>query len=402
MLDSRQNVIKECERIIKNNFYKQKKMREFYKEIGKYNIDASMVSNFSKILVGTKDNEDMRYQLDNYSDYFLFCFIEVSHRLNFTRKTEQDYFTVLEIDLFSKEKGKKTKENLFPLELEAVQIAQDQYIAKFSVKELMKLRNNKSVVYNANTQRTLTRYKVDGVDYYKITINKKSVNSIKNFLEKEIFIPNTITLNISEQAEIYYNNNRLIINEETSFDIIDGYHRFVAMGQCYDSDNSFDYPIELRIVQFSEKKAKQFIYQEDKKTKMSKTDSDSFNQYSVGNFIAGRINQNSDLLSGLIIKNGMLDSAILGETIDKFNEGNEYNNKIKFNLYKKFQKYLENCVIENILDIELKYNYNDIYKICYCFFKNKDVKTLHKLLSTDVLIVKGAYNSNNKRIEKAL
>ena len=66
---------------------------------------------------------------------------------------------------------------------------------------------------------------------------------------------------------------------------------------------------------FSEEKAKQFIWQEDQKTKMSKADSATFNQYKASNIIAQRLN--SGTLRGIINSNGgIIDTAVLTNIFD--------------------------------------------------------------------------------------
>ena len=63
------------------------------------------------------------------------------------------------------------------------------------------------------------------------------------------------------------------------------------MGQLHDKNPDFNYPMELRIVMFSEDKVKQFIYQEDQKTKMKKIDSDSMNMNAPENLVVERLNR---------------------------------------------------------------------------------------------------------------
>ena len=64
------------------------------------------------------------------------------------------------------------------------------------------------------------------------------------------------------------------------------------------------------MVSFGEEKAKQFIWQEDQKTQMSRLDSAAFNQYNVTNTIIQRLNSN--ILQGAANSNGgIIDPGIL-------------------------------------------------------------------------------------------
>lgn len=207
----------------------------------------------------------------------------------------------------------------FPLELPAVEIAEDQWMCVIDAKTLMKLRDAQLVEYNENTQRTLTRVVSSGIETYKITLNRKAVEGIKNSYTHGTYIPNTITLNMPEGTDYDYrigkNGPSLIIDNIDHFDILDGYHRYIAISEIYNNDPSFDYAMELRIVSFREEKARQFIWQEDQKTKMSKIDSESFNQYKASNAIVKRIE--SGPLAGIIkSKGGIIESALLATILD--------------------------------------------------------------------------------------
>jgi hypothetical protein len=78
--------------------------------------------------------------------------------------------------------------------------------------------------------------------------------------------------------------------------------------------------MELRIVNFTEDKAKQFIWQEDQKTQMRKIDSKSMNMNSSANIVVTRLNENVRCnLKGLISRNeGTIPFGELAELVDYF------------------------------------------------------------------------------------
>ena len=143
--------------------------------------------------------------------------------------------------------------------------------------------------YNERTQRVVKKIITPNGEHYQISLNAHALKKIEKSFDEKRYIPNTITLNIPDIDENvkHYDRetNTLIISTLKEFDIIDGYHRFVAIQRICAVDDKFDLPMELRITCFSENKARQFIWQEDQKTKMSRVDSESFNRYNTANII---------------------------------------------------------------------------------------------------------------------
>ena len=207
-----------------------------------------------------------------------------------------------------------------PLEFDVIQIADNQWIGKISVKELMTLSDSGLINYNENAQRVLKRVTIAGEETYKISINKRAVASIKNSLEAGRYIPNTITLNIpyTDESEFRYSDKtrKITIKQIKAFDILDGYHRYVAISSICAMDNTFDYTMELRLTNFTDEVARQFIWQEDQKTKMSRVDSDSFNKYDIGNQIVNRIKSNN-IYGSIISSKGVINDAVLSNAIRK-------------------------------------------------------------------------------------
>ena len=203
------------------------------------------------------------------------------------------------------------------LTYEMIQIADDQWIGKISVKELMQLRDAQIIKYNENTQRVMKRIHKGYEEIYQISLNKKAILSMEELFRDGIYIPNTITLNIPEGTDFIYRNGTLIIKKLDHFDITDGYHRYIAMSNLYNEDNDFDYPMELRITNYSEDKSRQLIWQEDQKTKMSRIDSDSMNMNSAANKVVQRLNVSSlfNLAGQLNTNKGIINSAELAEII---------------------------------------------------------------------------------------
>lgn len=233
--------------------------------------------------------------------------------------TIENYFSSTEISEFHETKW-HNKEIKFPLRLKMTKINDEQFIGKITVKELMGLKDARYINYNENVQRTKRRIIRGDTEFYQIFLNKRAVSEIIDSFESDLYIPNTITLNMPDGTLYNYNEKEgiLEIKEIDYFDILDGYHRYIAMSKIASRDPDFDYAMELRIVKFPESKARRFIWQEDQKTKMRKIDSDSMNPVKTANKIVSRINMDDKfILSGKISRNkGIINAAYLADIID--------------------------------------------------------------------------------------
>ena len=307
MKTNQDNISKQVGRIIKKTLT----FKDYVKKIRDYSL--AIQEHYNIPIDITMDYLSGKKRLYDATPFMLFAILQTldPSKLNY-------YFTDKEIKKFSTLKYEPERIN-FPIELPAVQIATDQWMCMIDVKLLMLLRDAQLIEYNENTQRTLTRVERSGTQIYKITLNPKAVEGIKNSFLKGTYIPNTITLNMPEDTEYDFKFTKdgptLVIEHIEHFDILDGYHRYIAMSELYNANPEFDYSMELRIVSFREEKARQFIWQEDQKTKMSKVNSESFNQYKASNIITKRICSGP---YGQVIrdKDGVIDPATFANILD--------------------------------------------------------------------------------------
>lgn len=243
----------------------------------------------------TMDILTHRASIDEVKPIELFCLMECTDH-----KKLYDYFTEAEINDYEKFRFSKPERFKLPIKIKCQKVADDQYIGTISVDTLMKLRDAQMINYNANAQRVQHLAMVGGMEVYKISLNRKAVRAIKDSFKNNTYIPNTITLNIpvKETSMFEYNDNtgELVIKSIDAFDITDGYHRYIAMAQLHDADENFDYPMELRITNFTDDKSRSFIWQEDQKTKMSKVDSDSMNMNNSANIVLSRMLNDSQFV----------------------------------------------------------------------------------------------------------
>lgn len=352
--------------------------RKFYLSLlENYNIPISM----------STDIFSLRRDLGDYSEFILFCVLDTVKK---SEKEIEKYYTEKEIKNYRKSKY-EIEEIKFPIKFDVVQVTEDQWIGATTFKNLMKLRDAQLINYNENTQRTLKRRMSNDIERFEIALNKAAVKSIRSSIEDKIFIPNTITLNIQkddEKANFVYQDNELIVKDITAFDITDGYHRYIAFGQVYDLDNSADYPIEIRITNFVEGKANQFIFQEDQKTPMKRTDSNSHNQFNPGNQIVERINIDKlfNLSNEINNTDGVINFGVMSLCINSiWFDKNKPDKKQIIEITKKIRDGI-NDFTENYEEyLSKKWNYTEIIVIMYGIYNNYSSSEIYDKLQTNTL-----------------
>lgn len=383
---------------------------DIFKEIcdyvfDKYNVPKGMISDYITL----------RNPLTEASEFILFCILDgIEHVTKRNKSMINYYFLEKEIKTYSTTKYKIDKIK-FPLKFKAIQIAEDHWMSSIDFKTLMKLRAAQLIVYDENTQRTMERIVRGNKEIFRIRIDKLSVSKIEEAYESGNYIPTPFTLNIPEDvdADFYYNEEtcELVINRLQNFDIVDGYHRYVAACKACDSNNKLNLTMELRIVNFPEYKAQQFIYQEDQKTKMPKTESNTFDQTNLANNIIDRINSRSESnLKGLITRNKTLITySDLAELIKYFylNDNKKSNKNRNGILLSVTNELIENF---NALTeynpekfLEKKYNYKQLVAVMYCFnyFRDKDktnmCQVIEKVVEKAELLDNKKFHNRNVR-----
>ena len=283
--------------------------------------------------------------------YIAFCILNVMQDQGYSISLNQ-YYTDTELKYFSREKYNNDKNIKFPIRFKCVKVTDDQYIGTIDAQTLVNLGWNDLIRYNIETQRTMRRIVRGETVQYRIAIDKNALREIKEMFKAGTYIPNTITLNIPEgEGDFYYNEktSELVINHIDKFDITDGYHRYQALISVITEDPEFNCQLELRIQNFGIDKADSFIWQEDKKTKMKKVDSESYNMNESANRVTKRVNDASDSnLHGLIARS---------QTIVNFSW---FSSCVRFYYFKKNDKKPENVnlfIIETAKTLIRYFNY---------------------------------------------
>lgn len=361
----------------------------------KYNIPRGL----------TSDLICLRMSMSEVTEFILFCVLDAIIEITKINIDPKTFYTDQEIKTYSKTKYKLNKIK-FPLKLPMIQILDDQWIGSIDVDLLMKLRESQLINYNANTQRSMQKIIKGDKEVYKITLNQSAINSIQSNLKNKQFVSNSLTFNIPQDldSEFYYDTDRkeLVITKIKHLDCLDGFHRLIATYRTRDEDKDFNFIWELRITNFSEDRAKTFIWQEAQRTPLKKLDAKSLNMNDTANIIVTRLNENTRCnLKGSISRNdGIINFAELAELIRFFflkHITPKENNNI---LIMKMVKYLSDCF--NLLTeyddkyICAKYSYKQLFIVIYMFYVyiDRDRTKMCDIINT---LVKNQDKLDNKK-----
>lgn len=364
--------------------YLEKKILNFISDTVLYNkIYDYALEKYDIPKVMVSDYLSLRNPLAEANDFILFCLLDSIESTTETKKSViPEFYVEKEIKKYSTSKYKVDKIK-FPLRFKALQITNDQWLSSIDFKTLMQLRAAQLIIYNENTQRTMQRMVRNEKEFYKISINKIAVAEIENLYKDGTYIPTPLTVNIplDSDSDFYYDEERceLVITSFEGFDIVDGYHRYLAACKASDSDKNINFTMELRIVNFPEDKAQQFIYQEDQKTVMTKADSNTYDQTNLANRIVERLNSSPQSnVQGLISRNqGLINYIDLAELIKYFYINGNKIKSANSSLVQISNKLIEdfNLLTEyNIKYLEQKYSYKQLFTVMFCFkhFEDKD------------------------------
>lgn len=215
----------------------------------------------------------------------------------------------------------KYPEKELPTEFSPViQVAEDQWLGTIDTADLIALYDAGKIRYNPETQRPMRRVWHGKTETYQFYKNDKAINEMAEALRSDSFVPNAITLNVIKdgfEGDIseFFHEAAFHIREIDHFDLLDGYHRFLALRKVALLNPGFEFRMELRITNFTKEKAWQFIFQEDQKTKMTKTQSASYNTADLGSQIVAYLKQKSELGPYISRNGGIIDEAMLVRAI---------------------------------------------------------------------------------------
>ena len=282
--------------------------KNFYNEvINKFNMPIHII----------EEMVTFKRDIKEFTPFEIFCAVWFLDRDSLGKFFTQDEIEALSKETFHEEKAE------FPIRFnDMVQIADDQWIGKITAQQIMQLKRSRLLNYDENEQRALRRVKYGQTEIWKPFVSNKNVKEIKESMQNGTYVPDPITLNMPDGSEFSYENHTLTVYSlpKGMFNLDDGYHRYLAMSQIYDFDKSFDYPMELRVVNFPNSKANDFIFQQDQKTQMKRMVSETYDTNAVPNKIVARLNQDPACnIQGMIGRNkAKIDSAVMAKLVSYF------------------------------------------------------------------------------------
>lgn len=385
---------KQCEKIVFDTESCTKIREYMYKQ---YNIPT-----------GTTMDMIARNILGNQTEFILFCLIDGIDYI--TKKNNKvSFFTELEINKYLEEKFESGNIK-FPIKIKCVQVSSDQWIGAADTSFFMQLRKAQLVRYNANAQRVMKRIIKGESILFKLVPNKIAIKAIRGLMQKGMYVPTTITLNIPYDSEtnFYYDQDKmeLIIKDIEAFDISDGYHRFLAMCEESDSDSKFNYPMEIRIINFTDEKTRQFIFQEDQKTKMTKGNSNAMNMNRPSNNVIDKLNEMStfEFKGQISLNEGTINYAALSDVIEYFyfQAKREYTNVDIRNVRDNVKEKLNALAEYNEKYLTKIFGSRELALVFYVFNKENDLTKACEIIDNafEKNILKGI--RSNYRVSKPL
>lgn len=282
----------------------EQKLLRYFEE---HHFDNQTINQFDELMWNNHHYLDAKTvfigssNISDLSDEELFWFAHLVQ--NFSKGTKninvKRYFSDREEKLYIKSKANDPKESIYPMEFHAQRVGFDQWVGTITADRLMELYNSQVINYNIETQRNpVVKYNRAGEEQLEINVNKKSVESIRMLMRNNLFISNTITLNVREdddENEIDFDEyNGILILKNGRFDIIDGYHRYQAIIREKINNPNFVYNMIVMFTNFDTNKAKRYIAQEDKRNKINATYASSLDDTKYGTQIVNKLNQDTD------------------------------------------------------------------------------------------------------------
>ncbi len=208
-----------------------------------------------------------------------------------------EFFTEVEIADMKDYMGEEREVIQFPLILENVmELGDNQWSTVVSIQELTSWYNSNLVNYNFETQRD-PKYieRRDGSLIKKPNVNWDSVEDIYEKLIANLFHSNYITLNVLVNGEddiAYDPDKKALIIRSGQIDVLDGFHRSLAMLKAIATNKNLNYKTGLMITNFNVQIANDFIRQEDKRNKIDERHIKSKNDENLMNGIVTMLNTN--------------------------------------------------------------------------------------------------------------
>jgi hypothetical protein len=228
------------------------------------NINIIAYLNYSKPLNLATD-EELYIICDSLNQIFSDC-ININNI--FTSIEIDSYSNKTLIDNYDSNYKKIVFDNVF-------MINEQHFIANLvQYEQFYNIMNQGLLTYNFNTQRQAKHSRYNNTELKKPFLNQNSVKEIFNLMLKNEFYSNAISFNVrylTGVEEIEYNKAKkqltIDICDYTFLDIVDGYHRLIALIKAY--KKQVNNTMQLNIFHHTESNINRFIIQESRQNKIN-------------------------------------------------------------------------------------------------------------------------------------
>ncbi len=246
----------------------------------------------------------------------------------------QDYFSEKEIKeaKFNSLSPSEDESYDLPMSFEnVIEIDDENYVTKISIKRIKNLYENGILDYNFETQREagLVKNKDKIIEVPKVY--EKSVKEIKERLLNGTLSSTAITFNAlagtsDSGEELVYNhrNGTLTINEGTKLDILDGFHRLSGARSALLEDDSLEHYFILTIRNFNVSAAQKHLAEISKVNTIDKTHIKRLSDSRYSDTVVRQLQRDSDLKGKVsntskarTIKGELTSYSILSDTIEE-------------------------------------------------------------------------------------
>ena len=207
------------------------------------------------------------------------------------------YFEDIELDRITNYRVELQQDVLkYPVVFEDVRrVAHNIWSVIVPAEFIAQLGRSNMLNYEFKTQREPKTIEAKDGIILTPSINPKSVMEITDEILKKTFKPNTLTFNVPFQDSDnfkYDENTKKWMLIDGKMDILDGYHRYLSIVAATRIQET-GYNFELRLTNFDEDEANDFIVQEDKRNPISKEYIKSIDNSSLITQIITKLNQSN-------------------------------------------------------------------------------------------------------------
>lgn len=187
------------------------------------------------------------------------------------------------------------------------QVSDDQYmIPKITAKEIIELVYNNFVIYDYEVQRESEKVVINGVEYERAKIYKKSVREIAQAMKNGKYTPTPLSINILDKID---DETHFVFNEEEHTltlsikdrnALVDGMHRLYALLECYTEDHDFDQIMQLNIFNMDIVRARGYVYQQAQQNAISSEILEKYNSNNIYSVFATELEKTGSTETNLL------------------------------------------------------------------------------------------------------